>query len=143
MYPDSDINKIYPLPANDSIFHYTYPVAAFDHDEGNAIAGGFAYEGHLIPLFRGKYLFGDIPTGRLFYISLADLNHTKLAQVREWFVAQNGKRLTLRSLCGQNRVDLRFAQDEQGEMFIFTKPDGKIYRMRKLLTVPIAHTAGN
>jgi mono/diheme cytochrome c family protein len=141
MYPDSDINKIYPLPANDSVFHYTYPVAAFDHDEGNAIAGGFVYEGRQIPQLRGKYLFGDIPGGRLFYISLADLNPSKMAQVREWFVSQNGKRLTLRSLCGQNRVDLRFAQDVQGEMFIFTKPDGKIYRMAKRSMVPGAHTA--
>jgi len=141
MYPDSDINKIYPLPANDSVFHYTYPVAAFDHDEGNAIAGGFTYEGHMIPPFRGKYLFGDIPTGRLFYISLSDLNSSKMAQIKEWFVSVNGKRLTLRNLCGQNRVDLRFAQDEQGEMFIFTKPDGKIYRIAKLSNVPNDHTA--
>ena len=126
-----------------AIFHYTYPVAAFDHDEGNAIAGGYAYEGRMIPQLRGKYLFGDIPGGRLFYISLADLNPYKMAPVKEWFVSLNGKRITLRSLCGQNRVDLRFAQDERGEMFIFTKPDGKIYRMTKLSTVPIAHTAGN
>ncbi len=141
MYPDSDINKIYPLPADDSVSHYTYPVAAFDHDEGNAIAGGFAYEGRMIPQLRGKYLFGDIPGGRLFYISLADLNPSKMAQIKEWFVSLDGKRLTLRSLCGQNRVDLRFAQDEGGEMFIFTKPDGKIYRMTKLSNVPGAHTA--
>jgi hypothetical protein len=66
-----------------------------------------------------------------------------MAPVKEWFVSLNGKQLTLRSLCGQNRVDLRFAQDERGEMFILTKPDGKIYRMTKLSTVPIAHTAGN
>jgi len=136
MYPDSDINKIYPLAANDSIFHYTYPVAEFDHDEGNAIAGGFPYEGHRIPSLRGKYLFGDIPTGRLFYISLADLSPYKMALVKEWFVSLNGKRLTLRNLCGQTRVDLRFAKDEQGEMYIFTKPDGKIYRMAKLSRVP-------
>jgi hypothetical protein len=141
MYPDSDINKIYPLPANDSVFHYTYPVAAFDHDEGNAIAGGFEYNGHLIPQLRGKYLFGDIPGGRLFFVSLADLNQIKLAPIKEWFVSMNGKRLTLRNLCGQNRVDLRFAQDEKGEMFIFTKPDGKIYQMAKLSHVTVAHTA--
>ena len=94
----------------------------------------------MIPPFRGKYLFGDIPTGRLFFVSLADLNSTKMAQIKEWFVSLNGKQLTLRNLCGQNRVDLRFAQDEQGEMFIFTKPDGKIYRMVKLSNVPVAHT---
>ncbi len=141
MYPDSNMNNIYPLPPNDSVFHYTYPVAAFDHDEGNAIAGGYAYEGRMIPQLRGKYLFGDIPGGRLFFISLADLNPYKMAQVKEWFVSLNGKRLTLRNLCGQNRVDLRFAQDDRGEMFIFTKPDGKIYRMMKLSNIPVAHTA--
>jgi hypothetical protein len=139
MYPDSDINKIYPLPANDSIYHFTYPAAAYDHDEGNAIAGGFAYGGHLIPLLSGKYLFGDIPTGRLFYINLKDLNLVKMAPLKEWFVSFNGKRLTLRQICGQNRVDLRFAQDENGEMFIFTKPDGKIYRMIKLAKAQVAN----
>ena len=123
----SDINKIYPLPANDSMFHYTYPVAAFDHDEGNAIAGGFEYKGHLIPQLRGKYIFGDIPGGRLFFVSITDLNQHTMARVKEWFVSMNGKNLTLRDLCGQNRVDLRFSQDANGEMFIFTKPDGKIY----------------
>jgi mono/diheme cytochrome c family protein len=139
MYPDSDINKIYPLPANDSIFHYSYPAAAFDHDEGNAIAGGFVYEGKKMPQLREKYLFGDIPTGRLFFINTADLNPVKQALVKEWFVSLNGKRLTLRNLCGENRVDLRFAQDEKGEMFIFTKPDGKIYRMTNLSKIQNAN----
>jgi mono/diheme cytochrome c family protein len=132
MYPDSDINKIYPLPLNDSSFHYDYPVAAFDHDEGNAIAGGFVYEGHNIPELKGKYLFGDIPSGRLFCLNVADLKTGKMATINEWFVSLNGKRIPLRKLCGQNRVDLRFAQDEKGEVFIFTKPDGKIYRLGKL-----------
>jgi glucose/arabinose dehydrogenase len=141
MYPDSDINKIYPLPVNDSAFHYTYPVAAYDHDEGNAIAGGYVYEGRMMPQLRGKYLFGDIPTGRLFYVDLADMIPSKMAPIKEWFVSLNGKRLTLRNLCGQNRVDLRFAQDEQGEMFIFTKPDGKIYRMAKFSSASGTHTA--
>ncbi len=135
MHADRDINKIYPLPANDSVFHYTYPVAVFDHDEGNAIEGGFEYEGKTIPELRGKYLFGDIPSGRLFYINLSELNSDKLARVKEWFVSLNGKRITLRTLCGQNRVDLRFGKDQKGEMYIFTKPDGKIYRLKKISKV--------
>jgi mono/diheme cytochrome c family protein len=132
MHPDGVINNIYPLPANDSIYHFTYPVAVFDHDEGKAIAGGFEYEGRTIPQFRGKYLFGDIPTGRLFYINVKDLKQGNTAPVKEWFVSLNGTRKTLRDLCGPNRVDLRFAKDEKGEMIIFTKPDGKIYRLAKL-----------
>ncbi len=129
MHPDGDINNLYPLPANDSIFHITYPVAAFDHDEGNAIEGGFEYLGKEIPQLSGKYLFGDIPSGRLFYVNTADLQMGKTAPVKEWFVSLNGKQATLRTICGQNRVDLRFARDEKGEMYLFTKPDGKIYRL--------------
>jgi hypothetical protein len=52
-----------------------------------------------------------------------------MAPVKEWFVSQNGQRKTLRNICGQNRVDLRFAQNARGEVLIFTKPNGKIYRM--------------
>jgi hypothetical protein len=131
MHPDGNINNLFPLPANDSVFHITYPVAVFDHDEGNAIAGGFAYEGHTIPELNGKYLFGDIPSGRLFYVNSTDLKLEKMALIKEWFVSLHGKRLTLREICGQNRVDLRFAGDEKGEIYIFTKPDGKIYRLVK------------
>jgi cytochrome c2 len=132
VHAEGDINNIYPLPANDSVFHFTYPAAAFDHDEGKAIEGGFEYEGKAIPELRGKYLFGDIPSGRLFYINLSDLNSGKLAKIKEWFVSLNGKRLTLQALCGQSRVDLRFGKDEKGEMYIFTKPDGKIYRLKNI-----------
>ncbi|MDP9040800.1 MAG: PQQ-dependent sugar dehydrogenase, partial [Bacteroidota bacterium] len=132
MHPEGDINKIYPLPSNDSTFHYMYPVAEYDHDEGKAIAGGFVYEGVAIPQLRGKYLFGDIPTGRLFYINVADLKPGNTAAVKEWFVSLNGIQTPLRTICGQDRVDLRFAKDGKGEIYLFTKPDGKIYRLAGL-----------
>ncbi len=131
MHPDGDVNKIYSLPANDSIFHFTYPSAAYDHDEGKAIAGGFEYTGRSIPQLKGKYLFGDIPTGRLFFINTKDLLSGEKNDVKEWFVSLNGKRIKLSSLCGQDRVDLRFARDGKGDMYLFTKPDGKIYRLIK------------
>jgi mono/diheme cytochrome c family protein len=129
VHPDGDVNNLYVLPANDSIYHIQYPVAIFDHDEGNAIEGGFEYLGKAIPELKGKYVFGDIPSGRLFYVTLSDLKPGKLALVREWFVSINGKRISLRDLCEQNRVDLRFARDNQGELYISTKPDGKIYKL--------------
>ncbi len=129
--PGANINHLYKLPDNDSSFHITYPVAVFDHDEGNAIAGGFVYEGNDLPELRGKYLFGNIPTGRLFYVNEADLKLGKEAVIKEWFVSSNGKHISLRDLCGQDRVDLRFGQDLKGEMYISTKPDGKIYQLVK------------
>jgi len=129
MHPMGEINNLFPLPADDSLYHITYPSAVFDHDEGLAIAGGFEYEGRDIPQLKGKYLFGDIPSGRLFFVNTKDLGLNTTAPISEWFVSLNGKRQTLREICGQERVDLRFAKDANGEMFIFTKPDGKIYRL--------------
>jgi glucose/arabinose dehydrogenase len=129
LHPEGDINNLYALPSDDSLYHISYPVAAYDHEEGNAIAGGFEYRGKTVPQLQGKYLFGDIPRGRLFYINISDLQPGKMAPIKEWFVSLDGKRLSLRSLCGQERVDLRFARDREGEIYLFTKPDGKIYRL--------------
>ena len=42
----------------------------YDHNEGQAVTGGFAYHGR-IPALRGKFVFGDIVRGRLFAADLA------------------------------------------------------------------------
>ncbi len=98
--PNGNLDKIYPLPANDSIFKFTYPVAEFDHDEGNAISGGLEYQGNKIPRLKGKYVFGDIPSGRLFFIKTADIKQGKLAPVEEWKISLNGAPETFREIMG-------------------------------------------
>jgi glucose/arabinose dehydrogenase/mono/diheme cytochrome c family protein len=75
--PYGNLDAVYPLPADDSRYGFTYPVAQFDHDEGSAIAGGFEYTG-AIPALKGKFLFGEISAGRLFYIEMADLKKAVL-----------------------------------------------------------------
>jgi hypothetical protein len=50
-----------------------YPVAVYSHRDGDAVAGGFAYRGTLLPQLYGKYVFGDISTARLFYVDLMEL----------------------------------------------------------------------
>ena len=127
--PYGDLNKVYALPANDTSYHITYPVAEYDHDEGKAISGGFEYAGSAIPQLRGKFLFGDIPTGRLFYINVADVKQGRQAPIKEWRVSLNGTTQSLTQLCGTSRVDLHFAKDPQGELYILTKPDGKVYKL--------------
>lgn len=129
IHTDGDMNKVYPLPANDKIYHITYPVATFDHDEAKAITGGYEYTGSLVPALKGKYLFGDIPTGRLFYLDAADLKQGQTAKIKEWKLTLNGKPETLRNLCGNDRIDLHFGIDAQGEMYIMTKADGKVYQI--------------
>ncbi|MEJ0033609.1 MAG: hypothetical protein WDO15_26195 [Bacteroidota bacterium] len=38
-------------------------------------------------------------------------------------------RKTLKELTGEDRIDVRFGRDYAGELYIFTKPDGKVYRI--------------
>jgi len=126
---NGNVGTVYPLPANDSIYHITYPVAEFDHDEGKAICGGFEYWGNAIPALKGKFLFGDIPTGRLFYTEIAGMNQGSLATIKEWKITINGQPRTLKEACGSDRVDLHFGRDMQGELYIITKADGKLYKL--------------
>lgn len=123
-----DINKVYALPSDDSTYHITYPVAAYDHDEGKAIAGGYEYKGS-IPALKGKIIFGDIPTGRIFYIENSALKQGTLAAIKELAITFKGKSLTLAKLCGNERVEVRLGEDAKGELYILTKADGKIYKI--------------
>ena len=73
-----------------------YPVAEYSHRDGDSISSGFVYRGRLMPAFCGKYIFGDITTGRVFYCNLADMiaaddgNRLTLATVNEIQVVYNG-----------------------------------------------------
>jgi glucose/arabinose dehydrogenase/cytochrome c2 len=128
--PYGDISKVYSLPANDSIYHITYPVAQYDHNKGvTAISGGFEYWGTTIPALKGKFLFGDIPSGRLFFINMSDIKQGKQAIIKEWRVFLNDTIMTLRQLCGNDRVEIRFGRDAKGELYILTKADGKVYKL--------------
>jgi len=126
--PYRDLQRIYSLPADDSLYKITYPVVEYDHDEGMAISGGYEYSG-AIPALKGKLLFGDIPTGRLLYIEMNGIRQGKLATIMGWRVSLNGEIKTLKQLCGNDRVDLHFGKDAKGEVYIMTKADGKIYKL--------------
>ena len=132
-FVSSDVNenlgKVSPLPPNDSVYKITYPVVQYDHDEGLAVSGGFEYWGTAIPELKGKYLFGDIPTGRLFYVDISDIKQGKQAPIKEWKILLNDILRTLKEICGSDRVDLHFGRDSHGELYILTKADGKVYKL--------------
>ena len=127
--PSQNMHNIYPLPADDAKSNITYPVAQYDHDEGNAISGGFEYVGKNLPELKGKFVFGDIVKGRMFYIEMKDIKPGTQAPIKEWQVSLDGKTTTLSKLCGSDKVDERFGQDIHGELYLTTKPDGKVYRL--------------
>ncbi|MBW8866485.1 MAG: PQQ-dependent sugar dehydrogenase, partial [Acidobacteria bacterium] len=126
----------------------TYPVIAYPHTGigGDAIAGGFVYRGKRIPELEGRLIFGDITTGHVWYAEMADVlrsddgNATTLAALHEidaglrriaeeTFRARGGRGETLPgagAVSGRGRVDLRFAEDNDGELYVLTKSDGMI-----------------
>lgn len=129
IHPDGNINKAHEVPEDDANFNITYPVAEYDHDEGKAISGGFEYFGSAAKELKGKYVFGDINNGRLFYVNMKNLKPGKFADIKELTPALNGDTTSIKKLCGSDRVDLRLGIDRKGEMYVFTKPDGKIYKI--------------
>jgi glucose/arabinose dehydrogenase len=125
------INELYALPKNDAKYGYSYPVAQFDHDEGNAIMGGFEYIGKEIPSLKGKYIFGEVVRGRVFYVNINEIVDGKQAVIHEFPLNIDGKLTTLKETTKQNKVDFRIGKDAIGEMYIFTKSDGVMYKIVK------------
>jgi hypothetical protein len=59
----------------DEVVTPKYPVIQYAHDAngGDAIGSGYVYNGKLFPTLRGKYLFGDITTGRFWYADYKEM----------------------------------------------------------------------
>jgi hypothetical protein len=126
----------------------TYPVIAYQHvaNGGDAIAGGFVYHGNRIPALKGKLVFGDITTGRIWYADMQDVlraddgDPATIAPVHEIdaglrqlvearFHERGGRGDALpgaAAISGRGRVDMRFAEDSNHELYILTKSDGMI-----------------
>ncbi len=62
-------------------------------------------------------------------LDMADIKQGQQALIKEWKVSMNGAPKTLIDLCVKDRPDLHFGRDAQGELYILTKPDGKVYKL--------------
>lgn len=123
--PFGSFRSLYPLPSDDEKYGVTYPLIQLEHDETVAIIGGYTLP--YGPL-QGKFIFGDIPSGRLFF---ADLSETPSPKVQTWGVIHDGKEVNLKELFNTSRVDLKFGQDHTGQVYIMSKAEGKIYRIKR------------
>ncbi len=121
-----DMSSVYALPVEDHKYNYSYPVAQFDHDEGNAISAGFVYQGK-IPQLYDKYIFGDIVNGRLFFVENNQLNLGKQAVIKELDLTFNGVSSTFREITGKRKTDLRMGIGIDNQLYFYTKTDGKMW----------------
>jgi hypothetical protein len=69
-FPDRDLLKVDGI---EEPVAPVYPAAVYSHWEGDSIGSGFVYRGKLMPKLRGKFVFNDMTTGRLFYTDLAEM----------------------------------------------------------------------
>ncbi len=135
-------NLLFPLPKNDPKYGYTYPVAQYDHDKpadwsgsyGVGIAGGYVYRGKAIPELVGQYIFADfVNDGRFFHVTVNELVTGKQAKIKELRLFDGKRETSFLKLVGSKRSDIRFGVDEQGEIYVTSKSDGKV---RKLVPSP-------
>ncbi|WP_109510428.1 PQQ-dependent sugar dehydrogenase [Nocardioides speluncae] len=141
VYDPTDECNLYPLPANHEEWGYTYPVAAFDHDpppgwpcssdSGHGISGGQVYRGDL-PGLRGKYVFGDLVDGRIFWTEASEMRQetgreATLHEMQLWDT--NGKRLRMTDFAEDARVDVRFGVDGRKNLYFLAKSNGKVWKV--------------
>ena len=135
-------NVLFPLPKDDAKYGYTYPVAQYDHDKpadwqnfyAVAIAGGYVYRGKAIPELVGQYIFADFGNdGRFFHVPVNQLINGKQAKIQELRLFDGQKETTFLKIVATKRSDVRLGIDEEGEIYVTSKSDGKV---RKIVTAP-------
>ncbi len=127
-----DPNKFSLLTLDSKDDGFTYPVAQFDHQEGRAVLGGYVYGGSRHPLLHGKYVFGEIVSGHLYYVDAADLSLGKVLPIQKLRVRMNGNPTTMEQVAQSGRVDLRLGRDLDGELIIMEKAQGRCYKIKSV-----------
>lgn len=123
-----DMKTVYRLKESD-LDRYKRPFAQYDHEEGNAIGGGYIYEGNITPL-KNKYIFGDIVNGKLFYVNI-DPQLTD-STIYELAIVENGKETSLQEMSHTKRLHQRIAYDRFNKiLYVITKSDGKVRRVSR------------
>src|SRR6266508_918376 len=136
-----------------------YPVIQYGHDPkgGDSVGSGFVYNGSAIPALRGKYIFTDLTTGRIWYANYKDMlaaddgKPGTVAAIHEVQMRWNGNVYdsmfpivetgyhtrggTNPKLPGRDdlikggRADVRFSIDAKGELYLYSKGDGMIRKV--------------
>jgi glucose/arabinose dehydrogenase len=118
----------------------TWPVAEYDHTDPlvqrAAITGVYVYREKEIKQLQNLLLFGDNPSGEIFYVNADKLPDGGQDQVRRVLFNDKGTNKTLLQLIREKnaaqgkpaapRADLRMGRGPRGQIFILNKRDGVI-----------------
>lgn len=119
----------------------TFPVVEFDHQDPLlqrfvAITGVIVNRSEQIPQLTDLLIFGDNPSGELFYVPVDDLPEGGQDRIRRILLNDGGTPRTLLELIQRaneasedspaTRADLRFGTGPDGRIFLLNKQDGII-----------------
>ena len=119
----------------------TYPVAEYSHanpllQPRSAVTGVVVYRQTTIPELANLVLFGDTPSGEVFYIQADELPSGGQSAIRRVLFNDGGGPKTLLQLVQaknreqgktpSQRVDVRFGTGPNAEIFLLNKHDGTI-----------------
>jgi Glucose/sorbosone dehydrogenases len=118
----------------------TFPVVEFDHTDPllrrPAVTGVYVYRQTAIRQLTNKLIFGDNPSGEIFYVDADNLPKGGQDPIRRILFNDKGTSKTLLQLIQEknasqgkppaSRADLRLGIGPQGQMFVLNKRDGMI-----------------
>ena len=118
----------------------TYPVVEFDHKDPilnrPAVTGVYVYRQSAIRALTNKLIFGDNPSGELFYVDADNLPKGGQDAIRRILFNDKGQQKTLLQLIRDKnaqqgkaaapRADMRLGVGPQGQVFVLNKRDGTI-----------------
>jgi len=119
----------------------TYPVAEYGHADPllqrqSAVTGVVAYRHDAIPQLADLLLFGDLPSGEVFYVSADDVPEGGQESIRRVLFRSGSGPRTFLEIVGDasvaqgreraTRTDLRFAAGSAGRIFLLNKHDGVV-----------------
>ena len=86
------------------------PIAEYGRSEGQSITGGFVYRGTKVPQLKGKYVFGDFGSGKV------------------WALTESAESGWKRELLVENAGNVSsFGEDDDGELYLIDYR-GTVYR---------------
>jgi glucose/sorbosone dehydrogenase len=119
----------------------TYPVAEYGQldpllQTQSAVTGVHVYRSNAIPQLANLVLFGDFPSGEIFYLPADKLPSGGQEAIRRVLLNDGGEPRTLLQIIREKnaqqgktpttRADLRFGAGPDGQVFLLNKHDGTI-----------------
>lgn len=149
LYDNADECNLYTVPEDFDISGFTFPVASFDHDppagwpcrsdSGHAVSGGLVYRGNDLPALAGKYIFGDLVTGEVFWTHADQMRQEtgREAAVNQMQLFDTeGTRLSMQDFVDDPRVDLRFGTDSDRNLYLLAKANATVWKVVGTRQVP-------